>query len=75
MDGPYRPRYRGFDAEGTKNAQATAERSREGARSGEHVDRSYMEDGPREAARRTGSTADEVGTGVDAAARRARRRR
>lgn len=71
-DEPYRPRYKGFDEETTRNAQATAQRAQEGAAAkGEHVDAAYLDDGPEEAARRMGSDAKSVGDAIE----RARKKR
>lgn len=73
MDAPYRPRYKGFDEEATRNAQATADASRRTAAPGESVDSEYMASGPAEAAARTGRTSEEVGEAIERARRRARR--
>lgn len=67
-DAPYRPSYKGFDEETTRRAQETSERSRKvQAGEGHYADETYVEEGPEEAARRTGETADEVGRSVSRA--------
>ena len=72
-DGPYRPKYKGFDGEATRRAQATADRARDSAGAkGEDANKEYVDGGPEEAARRSGTTADEVGHSVERA--RARKR-
>lgn len=69
---PYVARYTGFDVPETRNAQTTADRARDGARApGEDANREYVDDGPAEAARRTGRSAEDLGAAID----RARRRR
>lgn len=58
---PYRPKYKGFDEETTRNAQATADRAKEGAGAkGEDANKEYVDDGPEEYERRTGSKAPDV---------------
>ena len=53
---PYTPDYKGFDEETTRNAQATARRAQEGAGAqGEDANAEYMDEGPAEYERRTGS--------------------
>lgn len=69
-DQPYVPKYKGFDEEATKNAQATAERSREGARdAGAGEPNAYVEEGAKEAGERTGRSAKEVEESVERAAK------
>ena len=60
---PYKPAYKGFDEEKTRNAQRTAERAQEGAGArGEDANREYVDDGPAEYERRTGDkVSDSVG--------------
>jgi hypothetical protein len=72
MDGPYKPKYKGFDEEATRNAQATADRARElaGAK-GEDANAEYVDKGPEEAARRTGRSPKEIADAVE----RARKKR
>lgn len=70
---PYEPAYKGFDAETTKRAQDTAERAREGATAkGEMADATYVEEGPKEAARRMGDSEKDVGDAVERARGRKR---
>lgn len=71
MDPPYRPRHKGFDEEATRRAQATAELARSLASSGEPAGGAYVDEGPDEAARRTGRSREELGDAIE----RARRRR
>lgn len=54
-DKPYVPRYKGFDEEAQKRAQATADRAQEteGAK-GEDANKEYVDGGPEEYKRRTG---------------------
>lgn len=52
-EGPYAPRYAGFDTEATDRAQRTAELSRRLAKApGEDANREYVDEGPAEAERR-----------------------
>lgn len=71
MDGPYKPRYKGFDADATRKAQETADLSRRLAAPGDAVDHDYLERGPDEAAARTGRSREDLGKAIE----RARRRR
>ncbi|GEM_PF-6302960 len=65
---PYRPAYTGFDVETTRNAQATADRARENpSGKGEHADAEYVDEGPREAAERMGTSEKDVGDAVERA--------
>lgn len=71
QDGPYQPAYKGFDAERQKKAVATVERAKEGAGAkGEDANREYVDDGPQEAAERTGRSPKDVGDAVERAARK-----
>lgn len=70
-DAPYDPDYKGFDVERTRNAQATGERARETADArGEDANAAYVDEGPAEAARRTGD--DDLGAAIEKAGRRDR---
>lgn len=72
-EAPYEPRHKGFDVEATKRAQATAQRAQDGAgAAGEDANRSYVDDGPEEAARRTGDTSERLGDAIEDAARKKR---
>ncbi|HEX2022074.1 MAG TPA: hypothetical protein VHH36_05130 [Candidatus Thermoplasmatota archaeon] len=53
---PYEPKHKGFDEEATRRAHATVDRAREtqGAQ-GEDANREYVDEGPAEYERRTGS--------------------
>lgn len=65
---PYAPKHPGFDVEQTERAQKTADRAREGASgSGADADWSYAEDGPKEAARRLGTSEKDVGERIERA--------
>jgi hypothetical protein len=65
---PYKPAYTGFDVDATRHAQATADRAREApAAKGEHVDAEYVDEGPREAAERMGTSEKDVGEAVERA--------
>ena len=67
-DKPVELEHPGFDVEATRRAQATAERAREvQAGKGEHADEAYVEEGPREAARRMGSSEESVKESVERA--------
>jgi hypothetical protein len=71
-DKPYQPSYRGFDVAATRRAQETAARAAElQAGRGESVDDAYLDEGPREAAERTGRSEKDVGDAVE----RARKKR
>lgn len=53
---PYAPDYKGFDEETTRNAQETARRAQESAGAkGEDANAEYVDEGPAEYERRTGS--------------------
>lgn len=66
QEAPYEPKYKGFDAERTKRAAATAERSREaGSVKGDDYNREYVDDGPAEAARRRGESKEEAEARVE----------
>lgn len=70
---PYQPGYTGFDVEATKRAQETAQRAQKGAAAkGEHVDAEYVDEGPEEAGRRMGSSAQDVGDAVERARKKKR---
>ena len=72
-EAPYQPSYKGFDEERTRKAVATAQRAQEGAGAkGEDANREYVDEGPAEAAERTGRTADDVGDAVERAAKKKR---
>lgn len=73
-EAPYEPDYKGFDAKRTREAQATHDRSQEGASAkGEDANAAYMEEGPDEAARRTGRSKKDLGDSIENAAKRARK--
>lgn len=66
-DKPYEPKHKGFDVEAQERAQATVDRARElQAGRGEYAD-DYLEQGPEEAARRRGESAEDVGASVERA--------
>jgi hypothetical protein len=68
MDGPYKPKYKGFDEAATQNAQATADRARESAGAqGHDANREYVDDGPDEAALRTGRDKEDLGRAIEGA--------
>ena len=70
---PYKPTYKGFDEERQRKAVETVERANDGAAAkGEDANREYVEDGPEEAAQRTGRSKEDVGDSVERAARRSR---
>lgn len=70
-EAPYEPRHKGFDVEATKRAQATAARAQEGAGAqGEDANGAYVDEGPEEAARRTGDSQERLGGAIEDAARR-----
>lgn len=70
-DEPYKPKYKGFDEEATRRAQATADRARESAGAkGEWADAAWAEEGPREAAERMGTDEADVGRAVEGARRK-----
>ena len=72
-DAPYQPKYKGFDEQRTRHAVATNERAQKGAGAkGEDANREYVDDGPTEAAERTGRSEEEVGDAVERAARKRR---
>lgn len=72
-DAPYEPRHKGFDVEATRRAQATAERAQEGAGAkGEDANSAYVDEGPEEAARRTGDSSERLGGAIEDAARKKR---
>lgn len=53
---PYSPEHKGFDETLTRNAQATAKRAQESAGAkGEDANAEYVDEGPAEYERRTGS--------------------
>lgn len=73
QDAPYKPTYKGFDADRQKKAVETVERANEGAGAqGEDANREYVDDGPEEAAARMGSSRADVGAAVERAARKRR---
>lgn len=70
----YEPRYKGFDERATRQAQATNERAQERAGAkGMDANEAYVDEGPEEAARRTGRSAEELGASIEEAAKRGRR--
>ena len=72
MPSPYKPKYTGFDVDETRRAQETAERAQKTAGAqGEDANKEYVDDGPAEAARRSGSDAKSIGDAVE----RARKKR
>lgn len=73
-DAPYEPEYKGFDEKTTRQAQATHERSQEGKTAqGMDANNTYVDDGPEEAARRTGRSAEDIGSSIEDAAKRSGR--
>lgn len=71
QNAPYKPQYKGFDEERQRNAVETVDRAKEGAAAkGEDANREYVDDGPQEAAERTGRSADDVGDAVERAAKK-----
>jgi hypothetical protein len=73
QDAPYKPTYKGFDEDRQKKAVETVERANEGAGAkGEDANREYVDDGPQEAAERTGRSTQDVGDAVERAARKKR---
>lgn len=72
-DAPYEPEHKGFDVETTRRAQATADRAREGASArGMDANSEYVDEGPEEAARRTGDSAERIGGAIEEASKRKR---
>lgn len=72
---PYVPEYKGFDEESTARAQQTAKRAQEGASAkGMDANNSYVDDGPDEAARRTGRSRQDLSDSIENAAKRGGRK-
>lgn len=67
-DKPFEPAYKGFDEEATRNAQATGKHARDNpAAKGEWANAEYVEEGPKEAARRLEKSEEEVGEDIQRA--------
>lgn len=69
-DKPYEPKYKGFDEAAAKRALDTVDAARKNpSAKGQDANAEYVDDGPEEAARRTGRTRADVEESVERANR------